>query len=430
MSLHLLVLLLPWLAFWRPTRRLTLGVLGCDLLLAFGLLEQGTPTADELSLTLLPYTCMIYLVLVLATPLKQRQAGSTRALLAGLGLDLWFFSIQSPLWLALAWPLTHLPLWLQLPRCSWTRRLALTFWLPGCLSFAVGCWGYLGSGAPPLWAMLALLGAVALRKAIFPVHQWLPALFERASLPHLIAFCCPQVGAYATVRLLTAQAPEPLLVALGTLALFTSLYGAILALGNRSLRGVYASLFMGQTSLVYAGLQCTTPAGLAGGLAVWVAGGLALTGLGMAIWVLEARRGRQWLDTYQGGYDRSPVLAGTFLLLGLTSVGFPGTLGFVSQELLLDGTLEHYPQVGVLAAFTACLNGITVMATYFRLFCGSRQEYGYSQSIRRRERLAVYMLLAVLLGMGLAPQNFLASRARIANQLLRARALLITPQAE
>lgn len=94
------------------------------------------------------------------------------------------------------------------------------------------------------------------------------------------------------------------------------------------------------------------------------------------------------------------MLASCFLLLGLACVGFPCSLGFLSQELLLEGTLDTYPLVGVLAALTAFLNGITVLRSYFYLFCGSRQEYGYSQSIRYRERAALILLLSLLLGFG------------------------------
>ena len=55
---------------------------------------------------------------------------------------------------------------------------------------------------------------------------------------------------------------------------------------------------------------------------------------------LEARYGRLSLDGFHGLYQHSPALAVGFLLTGLASVGFPGTLGFVSTELLVDGAVE------------------------------------------------------------------------------------------
>ena len=39
------------------------------------------------------------------------------------------------------------------------------------------------------------------------------------------------------------------------------------------------------------------------------------------------------LNTYHGGYERMPVLAISFLAMGLACTGFPGTLG-ASYEIL------------------------------------------------------------------------------------------------
>lgn len=433
-ELHLLLLGLPWLTLGmqhRASRRAALLCCACSLGLGglnlqLGLI-RGSETADELTLWLLPYASLIYLVLFLFVPRSERSPQLTRALLAGMGLDQLFFSVSNPLALAVLWSLSYLPLWSELGHHrngARLRKLLLVFHLPGCALFLLGSVGFsqAGAAAVPQWAILAIVSAIVLRKAIFPVHQWLPALLEHGPFGALIAFVCPQLSAYVAARLLSPNASEEVLVWLGGLALFTSVYGACLALGQRSLRGIYASLFMGQTSLVFAGLQCTSAAGLAGGLAVWISGGLALTGLAVTMWAMEARRGRIWLHRFHGGYERSPVLAGAYLIFGLTAVGFPGTLGFLSQELLLDGTMHVYPHVGILAALTAALNGLTVLYSFFRLFCGSRANYEPTQNIRRRERLAVVLLLFVLIGAGLAPQAFLASRTRIAAEVVLQRA--------
>jgi NADH-quinone oxidoreductase subunit M len=394
MILAISLLAIPWLTLlfsWNLSRSGGLRALAVLLLLALGLpvLRPAGPW-DELSLWLIPFVTMVYLTVWIFTPSSERHLTANRWLMAGLGVDLLFVSLQSPFWLALLWPLTHLPLFAQ---CTdrWTRRLILVYLGPGCLLFCAGA-----LGRPASWSLYALLAGIALRKALLPLHQWLPALSERAPMGTLICFLTPQLGAYAILRLLAVDAPEQVLAWLGLLALATALYSACLAIGHSSLRAVYASLFLGQSSLVYVGLQCTSQSGIAGGLAVWLSSGLALTGLGVCIWALEARRGRLPLDRFHGGYSRSPVLASCFLLLGLACVGFPCSLGFLSQELLLEGTLDTYPHVGVLAALTAFLNGITVLRSYFYLFCGSRQEYGYSQSIRNRERAALILLLSLL----------------------------------
>jgi len=391
------------------------------------LLSAVPSSLDGLSLCLLPFTALIYLAILLCMPRAERLNGSSERLLLGLSLDLAFFSATSPLAIALLWLLTHYPLIAEIrswrggegrPRLLHIMAVYLGL---GSVFFVAGCWGLNQGGTPPMWAYIAITLGIVLRKAIIPFHQWLPELFERGPLGHVIAFCSPQVGAYASIRLLVPGAPQELLLALGAAALITAVYGACLACGQRSFRGVYAGLFMGQTSLVFAGLQCTSHVGLTGGLAIWISGGLALTGLGLTVWALEARRGRMTVDVYHGGYERSPMLASCFLLFGLTSCGFPGTLGFISEELLLEGTTHAHPHVGSLAAVAAAINGITVMRSYLHLFCGARTQQPLAQSMRPRERLAMLALVAVLLGCGLWPQPFVNWRSQAAHQLLDAR---------
>jgi len=418
--LHILALALPASGLVLPlSRRRELWLCGGSLAATLGLLSLGGgPSVDELSLWLLPFTATIYLTVLLAMPRAERSLEASRRLLMGLALDLAFLSARAPLALVALWVLTLAPLALALK----TRRLRRIFALYhglSCLAFAAGVTTL---GIWPLPALVAIAFAICLRKAVFPVHQWLPELFERGPWGPVIAFCAPQVGAYAALRLLSPHCPEELLVGLGAACLVTSLYGSCLAIGARSVRGACAGLFLGQSSLVFAGLQCSSDAGLAGGLALWISGGLALTGLGLAVWALEARRGPSSLDVFAGGYDKDPILATCFLIFGLASVGFPGTMGFVAEELLLDGTTQLYPHVGMLAAVASCLNGITVLRAYFSLFCGTRvSARSLAGGLRLRERVALLTLVALLLGFGLHPQRFIASRWLAAHQVLQQR---------
>jgi NADH-quinone oxidoreductase subunit M len=108
-------------------------------------------------------------------------------------------------------------------------------------------------------------------------------------------------------------------------------------------------------------------------------------------------------------------------MTGLGSVGFPGTLGFVAAELLIDGALEASPAVGVAMVLVAAVNGIAVVRAYFQLFTGGRHESSVSLGITRRERFAVLTLAALILGGGLAPQPVVTSRHHAAEAILKVR---------
>ena len=166
------------------------------------------------------------------------------------------------------------------------------------------------------------------------------------------------------------------------------------------------------------GLEVATPIGLTGGLCVWLSVGMSLAGLGLALRALEARSGRLSLADYHGLYEHMPGLAAFFLLTGLASIGFPGTVGFIGAELLVEGAVAVNPLVGVLVVFTAALNSIAVLQAYFKLFTGTQHTTSISLKARWREQFAMLLLSALILGGGLMPQPGVASRYHAATEII------------
>jgi NADH-quinone oxidoreductase subunit M len=115
-----------------------------------------------------------------------------------------------------------------------------------------------------------------------------------------------------------------------------------------------------------------------------------------------------------------PVLATSFLLTALAGVGFPGTLGFVGQELLVDGAVAEHPRTGFLVIVAGAFAGIAVLRIYFSLFCG-RSDRGPSLGLGSREVLILASFSALLLATGLAPRPILGSRAAAATEILATR---------
>jgi hypothetical protein len=110
-----------------------------------------------------------------------------------------------------------------------------------------------------------------------------------------------------------------------------------------------------------------------GAVAAWFSSGLALAGLAMTMAALEGRRGALLLQRPSGNFRRIPLLASAFLLFGLASVGVPGTLGFVAEDLLVHGSVQVSPLVGLTLIAGTAVNGITVMRSFFALCTGSRE---------------------------------------------------------
>ena len=385
---------------------------------------------DALSAVLLPFAAGLWLLTVAVTPRAALdRRGLRRTALATL-LTVASFLTESAvvllaLWAASVW--TFLTA-LGDPAHRYQRRVAAVYLGTSTLLLAAGVALLVGPGAQGAGAETAavwlIVTAALVRKGIVPFHAWVAEVFDRGRLGPAILFNAPQVGAYMVVVLIVPRASPEVLHTVALLALGTAVYGAALALVQRSARRACGYLFMSQSALVMAGLDGTSVTALAGGLLVWLSSGLGFAGLARCVLVLEARRGRLDLTAYHGGYDRMPVLAITFLAMGLACTGFPGTLGFVGQELLVDGAVEAFPLMGFAVVIASALTGLAVLRMYFSLFCGRSTVQAHPAlrlRLRRHEAWTFVALVITLIGLGLVPRPLVDSRLDASAEILRLR---------
>jgi len=379
---------------------------------------------DELSAPLVPMVALLHFLTALATARTKMRRFSFSWSLASEAIRLATFSCHDPWLLIGLLSLCTVPPYIELRnRSKPTRVYVLHMGL--FVALLVLGWSLTESvgsqGAQPAWAVVPLLAAILVRCGAIPVHCWLTDWFEHASFGNALLFVTPLPGVYAAARLVLPIAPDWVLHSLGMVSLLTAVYAACMATIQQDLRRFFAYLFLSFSSLVLVGLELVTSISLAGALSLWFSVTLGLGGFGLTLRALEARFGRLSLADFHGLYDNSPALAVCFLVTGLASVGFPGTLGFVATELLVDGAVEANLTLGIAVALAAALNGIAVLRAYFRLFAGKRHAATISLRIGLRERIAVLTLTALLLGGGLFPQLGISSRHQAAQEILKDR---------
>jgi len=392
--------------------------------LASQVLGPDTLVIDELSAPLIPLAALLYLLTGLATLRTQVQRVSFSGLLISESILLATLSCKDPWGIIALLILGTIPPFLELQRRHKSTR-CFTLHMGLFLSLLVICWAavdHVPPGEPvPMWALGGLMFAILIRSGCIPVHCWMTDLFEKATFATALLFVTPMVGAYAAMRLLLPVSPDWALRTVALVSLLTSVYAAGMALVQKETRRLFCYLFLSHASLVLVGLELATPEGLAGGLAVWLSVGLSLAGFGLTLRAIEARMGRLSLNSFHGLYEHMPVLASFFLLTGLGSVGFPGTIGFIATEMLIDGAVQVYPYSGMAMVIAAAINGIAVLRVFFRIFTGTRHFATVSIRIRPQERWAVLCLSALIIGGGLFPQSGIASRHHAAVALLKQR---------
>jgi len=413
------------LAAGRVTLGVSLAAFGCALM-PWVALANGAPggtlfAVDGLSAPFLALVALLHLLVVLATPRVKLNRMSLGGHLLAEGFRLGTFAAAptAPALLVLFLVLGVVPPLVELRRRGRPSRVfALHMGL--FVALLVGGWAAVELGAPAAGGVLLLL-AVLVRSGAVPAHLWIADLFEHATFGTALLFVAPLAGVYLALRLALPTAPEWALQAVGAVSMATAVYAAGMATVQADARRFFAYLFLSHASLVLVGLELHTVISLTGALFLWASVALSLGGLGITLRAVEARHGRLKLDGHRGLYDESPTLAVGFLLTGLGSVGFPGTLGFVAAELLVDGAIEANPLVGVGLAVAAGMNGIAIVRAYLALFTGSRHASPVPMGITGRERFAVLALAALVLGGGLVPQPGVDSFRAAAGEVLASR---------
>lgn len=359
---------------------------------------------DGLSAPLFPLVAGLVLAIVLGAPARFAARATLARIVATGALFLGLLGARAPIVVALFWVLSSLPTILELRgrsggRVFFVHRVASTVLVASGVLLAT-------TSHTTLAGSLVVLG-VMVREGIFPFHAWVPRLYERAPLGTALVFLQPQIGAYVLARFVITGPLASASLLLDVLGVITVLYAAALALGQRSGRRALGYLAVSQSALVLVGLADGGLLGATGAILVIVSVGLAQTGFGLALWATEARRGELVLDADGGGHASTPALAGATLVLGLASVGLPGTLAFVAEDLVFHATLEARPWVGIAMVIATALNGISVLRIVFRLFGGRARKTG-ERDLTPRERVVLGLVGATLVLFGLLPHPLLA----------------------
>jgi NADH:ubiquinone oxidoreductase subunit 4 (subunit M) len=121
----------------------------------------------------------------------------------------------------------------------------------------------------------------------------------------------------------------------------------------------------------------------------------------------------------------APRMATGFLLLAMAAVGSPGTLGFVSEDLIVQGLLDHHSIAAVTVLVTTALNGIVLFLAFQRVFLGDGGTLGLGPLVSSpqfpdllpRERWVAVALFGLLLAGGLLPAPLLAVRTSVVDAL-------------
>jgi NADH-quinone oxidoreductase subunit M len=262
---------------------------------------------------------------------------------------------------------------------------------------------------PERLIFLSFFIAFAIKAPMWPVHTWLPDAAEQApaGTSALLVGVLDKVGTFGMLTLCLPLFPEasrwaaPVII---VLAVVSILYGALLAIGQADLMRLIAYTSVSHFGFIVLGIFAFTSVSIQGAAFYMVNHGLSTGALFLLAGFLVARRGSQQIADFGGLQKVVPVLAGTFLVVGLSALSLPGLSTFVSEFLVIVGTFAAHPAAAVVATFGVVLAALYVLLTYQRVFTGPvRPDLATTLDLSSRERWVVGPLIAAMLVLGFYP---------------------------
>jgi NADH-quinone oxidoreductase subunit M len=269
------------------------------------------------------------------------------------------------------------------------------------------------SPAVQKWLFLGFFIAFAIKAPLWPFHTWLPdaAFSAQPGAAVLMLGVMDKVGTFGMIRYCLELFPSafhyftPLIL---VLAVISVLYGAIVAIGQTSLKRLIGYTSVSHFGFIVLGIFALTTQGQSGATLYMVNHGFATGALFLLAGFLIIRRGSDRIADYGGVQKVAPVLAGLLLVSGLAGLSMPGLSTFVSEFLVLAGTFSRYKVAASFATAGIILAAIYILWMYQRTMNGPTAEsVAGMKDLRPRELWAVVPLVALIIALGVYPKPVL-----------------------
>ncbi|MGC9779361.1 MAG: NADH-quinone oxidoreductase subunit M [Candidatus Heimdallarchaeota archaeon] len=227
-----------------------------------------------------------------------------------------------------------------------------------------------------LLTILMMLG-FSVKMAIFPIHTWLPDTHGEAPTPisAILSGVMIETAAYGILRICTSIFGEEGMggwmrwVLIG-FAVFTMLYGGLMALAQKDTKRLFAFSSISQMGYILFGLGTFELFGSTGSTFHIVSHALAKGTLFMVAGILMTQighhKGRR-IDKLGGLACRMPITTIVAIIAALSLAGTPPLAGFMSEWIIFQGGLQANNTLGIIAVIFAILS-TALTATYVLLF--------------------------------------------------------------
>jgi NADH-quinone oxidoreductase subunit M len=278
------------------------------------------------------------------------------------------------------------------------------------------------------WLFGAFFLAFAIKVPLFPFHTWLPDAHVEAPTAGsvILAGVLLKMGTYGFLRFALPLFPgvalhETVQLGIVVLSLIGIIYGGLVAMVQPDFKKLIAYSSVSHLGFVMLGIWALTLQSVQGALLVMVNHGISTGALFFLAGMIYERRHSRLIEAFGGIARVVPLFAGILTVVSLSSIGLPGTNGFVGEFLVLLGAFRTYPIATVIAT-----TGVIVAAAYLltalqRIIFNplANRENEKLTDLTPRELLVLVPLLVCILWIGVYPKPFLRRMEPSVQQLIQ-----------
>ncbi|MDE3127715.1 MAG: NADH-quinone oxidoreductase subunit M [Gemmatimonadota bacterium] len=266
------------------------------------------------------------------------------------------------------------------------------------------------------WLFGAFFLAFAVKVPMFPFHTWLPDAHVEAPTPGsvVLASIMLKLGTFGFIRLAVPLFPAVATNAtvraiVLTLAVIGIVYGALVSLVQPDFKKLVAYSSVSHLGFVMLGIFALTVQSVQGALMVMINHGISTGALFFLIGMIYERRHTRLIEDYGGIARVVPMFAAALTVVTFSSIGVPGTNGFIGEFLVLIGAFRTYPVYALIAATAVIFSAAYLLWAIQRILFNALDKKAnfHIPDLNRRELALLIPLLAGIVWLGVYPEPVL-----------------------
>ncbi len=190
---------------------------------------------------------------------------------------------------------------------------------------------------------------ISMKVALYPLHQWLPSAYTYAPsvVSAFLAATATKVAIYIFLRIfftvfgpiyhLASLPADKILMGFAIMGMFV---GSIIAFFQTNMKRMLAYSSIAQVGYMMLGISYASSLGVAAAMIHLFNHALMKCALFMVMGCLFLRLGSVRIIDMSGIGKRMPWTMAAFTIGGLSLIGIPGTVGFISKWYLIQASLE------------------------------------------------------------------------------------------